>query len=290
MHLPALAALLISAFPGGAARALDTGPYSMEVLVDGRLLTEYAARGTTYVEASKGREFAVRLRNRTGERIAIGLSVDGLNSIDARTTTARDARKWILAPYETVTISGWQTGPRTARRFFFTTEERSYGAWLGRTGNLGVIAAAVFREKRPEPPPWSGITKPPHGQVDPQDAESGRLAGCAEGEARRGSADSSAPEPGRAQPPSRSKTVERPVVSDELAATGIGRETPHAVVGVEFDADESPCAVLQVRYEYRDTLSRLGVLPPQSPDDDPLSRRERARGFREPGFAPDPYR
>jgi hypothetical protein len=258
--LPALTVLLLSAIASGPAKALDSGACSMEILVDGRPLAEYAARGTTYVEASKGREFAIRLRNQAGARIAVALSVDGLNSIDARTTTARDARKWILDPYETVTISGWQTGSRTARRFFFTTEERSYGAWLGRTGNLGVIAASVFREKLPELSTWSGTTSPrfrPAGAVPP-------LA--------------------------RSEAVEKKAVADELAATGIGRETSHPVVEVEFAAEEAPCAVLQVRYEYHDALARLGVLPPRAPFDEPLSRRERSRGFEEPGFAPDPYR
>src|SRR6266581_609880 len=145
----ALASLLTALGPSGAAFALDRDSCSMEILIGGTPLLEYAARGTNYVEAVKGREYSVRLRNRTGERVAIALSVDGLNSIDARTTSAADARKWILGPYETITLDGWQTSTTTARRFLFTTEERSYGAWLGRTQNLGLIAAAVFREKRP---------------------------------------------------------------------------------------------------------------------------------------------
>ena len=77
--------------------------------------------------------------------------MDGLNSIDARTTSSSEARKWILGPYETIVLDGWQTSSMTARRFFFTSEERSYGAWLGRTKNLGIVAAAVFRERRPQP-------------------------------------------------------------------------------------------------------------------------------------------
>src|SRR5439155_16720791 len=112
---------------------------------------EIAARGARYVEALKNREYSLRLRNGTGERIAIALSVDGLNSIDARATSAVEARKWVLDPYQTITLDGWQTSTNTARRFFFTTEDRSYGDWLGRTKNLGLVAAAVFREKRPQP-------------------------------------------------------------------------------------------------------------------------------------------
>ena len=76
----------------------------------------------------------------------MALSVDGLNTIDARETTAAEARKWVLGPYETVTISGWQTSQLEAHRFEFTTEARSYGQALGKTANLGVISAVFFKE------------------------------------------------------------------------------------------------------------------------------------------------
>ena len=128
--------IAVSAVPGRTAecrRPVPSSAYSMDVLVDGNPLAVHTAGETTYVEALKGREYAVRLTNRTGERVAVALAVDGLNSIDARHTTSRDARKWILAPWETVTLSGWQTGSGTARRFVFTSEPKSYGAWLGRT-------------------------------------------------------------------------------------------------------------------------------------------------------------
>ena len=62
------------------------------------------------------------------------------------------------------------------------------------------------------------------------------------------------------------------------------------MVSVHFDAEPAPAALLEVRYEYRDALVRLGVLPARcGVGEDALTRRERARGF-EPGFAPDPYR
>ena len=148
-------ALLLSLLALGAPAAATTyyAPYTMEILVDGRPLASHHARGRTYVEALPGREYSVRLTNHTSERVAIALSVDGLNSIDARTSSARDAAKWILAPYETLTLDGWQTSSATARRFYFTTETDSYGAWLGETRNLGTIAAAVFRERVPRPKP-----------------------------------------------------------------------------------------------------------------------------------------
>src|SRR5262245_32731047 len=144
-------------FLAPAASAIDRAGFSMEILVDARPIDELVHDGTIYVEASRGREYSIRLRNSTGERIAVALSVDGLNSIDARTTTAAGASKWILGPWETITLDGWQTSSSSARRFFFTSESLSYGAWLGSTKNLGVITAAVFREKCARPVPYSRL-------------------------------------------------------------------------------------------------------------------------------------
>jgi hypothetical protein len=243
--LSVLAAIVLAASP---VLAGSDGGYSMEVLVGGRPVAEIPHAGRAYIEASRGREYAVRLTNHTGARVAVALAVDGLNSIDAKKTSSRAAAKWILGPWESVVIEGWQTSGSTARRFFFTTEERSYGAWLGRTEDLGVITAAFFRER-------------------PRHAE--------EKEIRSREAQAQAP---AAAP------------SDELAGTGIGREVDHRVRRVEFDEESAPAAVVSVRYEYRDALVKLGVLPRPRTLEDPLARRERARGFDETGYAPDPYR
>jgi len=238
--------------------------YVMEVLVDGRTLPRYAFEGTSYVEALKGREYAVRLTNRTGERVAVALAVDGLNSIDAKHTSSRDARKWILGPFETVTLSGWQTSSGTARRFVFTSEAKSYGAWLGKTSDLGVISAAFFREVRRFDRLEDEVAAPDGKLMRQSGAEAPAAAAPMEKEQR---AKSSA--------------------KDELAATGIGREIEHRVHRVDFDAEDSAAAVVSLRYEFHDALVRLGVLPAV---DDALARRERARGFDDGGFAPDPFR
>ena len=258
--------LAVTAVPGRAeaCRApVPTAAYSMEVLVDGNPLAAYSARGTTYVEALKGAEYSIRLTNRSGERVAVALAVDGLNSIDAKHTSAQDARKWILAPWETVTLSGWQTSSGTARRFVFTSESSSYGTWLGRTSDLGVISAAFFRESRrlddirPEPSVPQALSKrgaDNESGAAPRESLSGEMK-------------------------SRAK--------DELAATGIGHEVEHRVMQVDFDEEDTPASTLSLRYEYHDALVRLGVIPAGG---DALARRERARGFADPGFAPDPNR
>lgn len=271
--------LAVALVPAGDARALERGGYSMEILIGGTPVYECAVRGMSYIEALKGREYSVRLRNRTAERIAIALSVDGFNSIDARTTTAGEARKWVLGPYETITLDGWQTSSATARRFFFTTEEKSYGNWLGRTQNLGLVAAAVFREKRQPISIYSG----PRLQ-----REEGKSRGDESSSPPAPMGQAGGADPGGLILPRHPDDL--PKKSDDLAATGIGQETSHPVREVFFDSEDSPTAVLELRYEYRDSLVRLGVLPVDDCCCDSLSQRERARGFQEPGFAPDPYR
>ena len=236
-------------------------PGDVDIIVDGARQPRYAHDGRWYVEARKGREYAIRLRNPYPVRVAVALSVDGLNTIDARETTAAEARKWVLGPYETVTISGWQTSQLQARRFEFTTEARSYGQALGKTANLGVISVVFFRERVP------AIMR------DTSHEDMGR---------RTPAAPASAPREQEAA----SAGAKR--ADDEFAATGMGRRTDHAVTEVWLDLEDAPAQTVNIRYEFRPQLVRLGILPP-APTADPLQRRERAHGF-EPGFSPEPRR
>jgi len=248
---------------GGPAEALEAGVCRIEVLVDGKPLTEYPARGTTYIEALRGREYALRLTNLIDRRIAVALAVDGLNSIDAKTSSASKASKWVLGPHETTTISGWQVSSTDARRFFFTTEEESYGSWLGRDANLGVIEAVVYREKKPRLTlgQWLGS----RSQAAPSPTD--RTRPSAEAEKQAGEA----------------------ADTDDLAATGIGRRVDHRVQRVHLELEERPAAQLRLRYEYRRQLVHLGVLP--SPEEETaLARREGAKGFLDFAFSPDPYK
>jgi hypothetical protein len=132
-----------------AALFIAPGAFAgLDVVVDGVRRPEYVHRGTTYVEAIRGREYALRVTNPYPYRVAVALAVDGLNTIDARHTDGWNASKWVLDPYESTEISGWQVNDSTARRFFFTGERNSYGAFLGATENLGVIEAIFYRERR----------------------------------------------------------------------------------------------------------------------------------------------
>ncbi len=266
-----LLALMVS-----PAWASAPGPgFRMEVLVDGGAVPQYHARGTVYVEALKGRDYAIRLHNPLPVRVAVAVSVDGLNTIDARRTSASDARKWVLDPYETITISGWQTDMSHARSFYFTTEEQSYAQWLGKTDNMGVISAVFFRERVARIDPI--VTAPI--ELGQKSEARGAAAGAAGAESQR----RDAPAPSAAAQASRAPVR----AADEYAATGIGDSTSHPVRRIHMDLEDLPAATLGVRYEFRPQLVRLGVLPPAPATPDPLMRREGARGF-DDRFCPAP--
>lgn len=265
---------LLFSFSGllGAAGALgaDGSPFTVSVLVDGVPAPEYAARGRVYVEALKGREFTIRLHNPTSERVAVALSVDGRNVVDAGRTSALAAAKWILGPYQTTEIPGWQVSGQTSRKFFFTDTKHSYAKWLGDTANVGTIEAVFFREKtRPPIAAYKDSPREPETAQAPSSTSPGTADGLS-----GGVLDAPAPK----------AEARRQAAADSFAATGIGRETSFPVQWVAFEENPTPAARIAIRYEFREQLVRLGVLPRE----DDLSARENASGF-DHRYAPDPY-
>ena len=253
------------------------GGFDVEVLVGGSPLEALYGRGRRYVEAREGAEYEVVVRNPLPVRVAVALSVDGLNSIDARHSSSWDASKWVIEPYGTMRISGWQMSSSRARRFYFTTERDSYASKLGRASDLGVITAVFYREQVARPYP---VTPPPDydeermGSRDRPEAQTEKDSG-----ERRANAPKSA---------GRGAATAQPRNDDDYAATGIGRSMDHDVTWIQMRLERTPAAEVTTRYEYRDALVKLGVLPRPWRDDGALRRRERSRGFEDPRYSPEP--
>jgi hypothetical protein len=257
-------------------RSISYQVFEVEVLVHGRPLEEYYARGRRYVEALEGAEYELRVRNPLGVRVAVALSVDGLNTIDARRASAADSSKWVIEPYQTITISGWQMSSERARRFYFTNEKNSYGAKLGQTANLGVISAAFFRERRPV----GVVVPPPH---NPRPMEDGERS-----DRSKSAPNTSAGRDERAGGQARKSESYPAPADDDYAATGIGRNVRHDVRWINLDLESRPAAEVTIRYEYRDALVKLGIIPRSYPRTDTLRRRERATGFPDRRYSPEP--
>jgi hypothetical protein len=277
--------ILVAMLPPGRANAQEGrvvrpeyGRFDVEVVVNGSTLEAIYGRGRRYVEAREGSEYELVVRNPLPVRVAVALSVDGLNTIDARRTSSWESSKWVIEPYGTVRIKGWQTSSTNARRFYFTTERDSYAAKLGRASDLGIITAVFYRETAPRrilPPPRPYYEE--DGSAEPRSRSEAPAERESRGRDRAKSGDSAG---------ATSNTQRRD--DDGYAATGMGSSTRYDVEWIQMHLERSPAAEITIRYEYRDALIRLGLLPRYDRDEDALRRRERARGFEDPRYSPEP--
>jgi hypothetical protein len=248
--------------------------FDVQVLVGGRPLPQEIVGSQRRLEAVPGTEYELRLTNPLSDRVAVAVSVDGLNVIDARHTTPWDASKWVIHPHATLTLTGWQVGSERARRFYFTTERDAYATRIGRPGDFGVISAVFFRERHPV----SEILPRRRGVP-----ERGDSIGEAAGAPAAGAVARSAPghESGLAR---RRPTPSWP--DDGRAATGIGRSVRSAVREVGMELQPDPVAVVTLRYEFRPLVPRPLVVPGFAPE--PPRERGWMTRPEDSRFAPEP--
>src|SRR2546425_7583449 len=116
------------------------GLVSISLEVDGRTAPLYPApdgSGRYYVEAWRGSRYAVRLANRTGERMGVLLTVDGLNAISGERSPAGSrspGRMYVLYPWDDTGGQGWPASLQDGRQFPFRDAERSYPTRPGQGG------------------------------------------------------------------------------------------------------------------------------------------------------------
>jgi hypothetical protein len=250
--------LLATSLPVQAGRLLD-----MEIVdrATGQTLDTYRHRGQHWVAGNPGDRYAVRLVNRSGERVLVVLSVDGVNAVSGETAAPNQAG-YVLDPWERAEIAGWRKSLKEIAQFYFTALPDSYAARTDRPDNVGVIGAAVFREKaRPQP------VKPYISQAVPGARAERRAAEASADTA----ASASAPAP-----------AAKALREAERLGTGHGEReyAPTQYTGFERAAS-SPAEVLSLRYDSRDNLAARGILPrptPYTPEPRPFPG----------GFVPDP--
>ncbi len=261
-----------SALPVSAA----AGPLvDMQIVERSRneVLSEYRHRGITYVAGRPGDRYAVRLTNRSAGRVLVVLSVDGVNAISGD-TAATAQTGYVLSPWQSADITGWRKSDAEAAAFYFTALPDSYAARTGRPHNVGVIGAAVFRERLPlpRPRPFEPMPYGSGGRADGAARQESEQRANDVGAARK-SADSAAAAAGSMRErdaPSMSRT-------DKLG-TGHG-EREYAPIGrTAFErASAQPAQIVQVRYDSHANLVASGVIRTWPTVPDPF-----------PGFVPDP--
>lgn len=290
-----VAVLALAALTPITTRAMAQRPYPGDVppgsLVDVTVEVEGAERplyaapdgsGRLYFEARRGARYAIRLHNRSHERLGVVVQVDGLNVISGdRTATSwlgsNPGRMYVLDPWDQTDIQGWRTSLDEVRRFTFVEEERSYAARSGQANNkMGWVEIAVYRERNravARPYPWP----PEVSQRDRTKDEDAR-------------ADGAEPPPPRASKPAEKgagagaygESARRP--ESQYPGTGWGQATDDRVVVVDFEPERTPAQRTTLRYEYASGLRALGIDVRPVYTRDRLRERDRAQG----GFAKPP--
>lgn len=234
-----LALLLLFGGAGAWAQTLDGRDVEVSIVNDrGRPFPDYPMRRAgrnvykAHLEAVRGSEYAIRIRNRSDQRIGIVVAVDGRNIIsgDASRLSARE-RMYVLEPGQRETYEGWRTGKNRVNRFYFTDSGDAYADAWGDTSDLGIIAVAAFQEverHRPEPQPWSGGRDAERRERSLQSAPPAAAGRGLEG----------APAPG----------------------TGYGDSAWSPSRRVEFDPESRPFAKFLFRYAWRNVLCQEGVI------------------------------
>lgn len=261
---------------------------SVSVEVNGQPSPLYAAvdgSGRYYVQAWRGAQYCVRLVNRSGERLGVLLTVDGLNAISGeRSWPGARGRMYVLSPWDETVVRGWRTSLDEVRRFTFVDEERSYATRSGKaSARLGWIEVEVYREARAVARPWPywppytpDAPYPPYPPYPPSEDDA-REKTQSEPEAKDdGAAGARDGYGARPAPPS---------AAPAYPGTGWGPRADDPVRVVSFEPQAAPAERITLRYEYASGLRALGILPRPWWSWDRLRQRDRGQE----GFARPPY-
>ena len=231
-----LLAALIVWLPGAAEASVGSAVDVSIVTDNGHTLSFYphkSAHGVrkVYAEAVKGDHYRIVVRNLLNRRVGVVVAVDGRNIISGQPSWLRNnERMYILEPHAVYEYSGWRTGQDRVNRFYFTDVPDSYAAAFGDTSAMGVIALAVYPEvqryKRP-----ADLSTAPSGPRPQADAREEKASPSARGEAQKS------------------------------AGTGYGREEYSPSRIVSFEPERRAVETVLIKYEWRETLCRLNVIP-----------------------------
>ncbi|MBK7903875.1 MAG: hypothetical protein IPJ97_13785 [Proteobacteria bacterium] len=258
--------LALAIAPMGVCRADTLARVDVYDRGAGEVLTEYRHLGRRYVVGEPGNEYAVRIRNCSGQRLLAVLSVDGVNAVTGESASP-DQAGYVLEPGGYVNIQGWRKDLSRTAAFYFSDPADSYAAQTGRPHDLGVIGVALFRERPVERQTWLSKESrsersdtPARAESDAaSDAKASRAAGA---------------------------TAAAPAMQLPSLGTGHGRGEYSPVQQVEFERGSArPDEMIAIRYERRETLVAMGVIaePPYR-----FSRRHPEPFPGALGFVPDP--
>jgi len=259
-------AVIAAVFCAATAMAKEQKAIDVRITTDsGQTLPMFPLKGRTavsklYAEATKGEHYRIVVKNRLNRRVGLVIAVDGRNIISGDKSWLKNSeRMYILEPYESGEFNGWRSSQERVNRFYFTDAPDSYAAAFGDGSAMGVIAVSAFREKQTyQPPPLLSLA-PPRSSHDSIREDKGAASG-------RTAAPSAVPE-------MQARKAERAQEHFEKSAgTGYGRDEYSPTRIVEFEAEKRPVHTAYIKYEWRTTLCRMGVISCSQPYRQPYNR------------------
>ena len=264
---------------GSSAACAAVGTLDVVTRDNGQVLPVYPKDGRRWIVGAPGREYSVRVCNRTGARVLAVMSVDGVNIVTGDTAAPAQSG-YVLSAWECADINGWRKSMERTAAFYFTELPDAYATRTGRPENVGVIGVAFFREK--------ARRHLVEGQGEPDGSRRGSRAAadrttrsrkprrvpCA---AKRRVNERSRADSGMPMPPAAAPLAK--------LGTGHGRseESPTQMVAFERES-ATPNETIAIHYDRRENLVAMGVLPrpyvARTPNPFPAW----------PNFVPDPPR
>ncbi len=194
-----------------------------------------------YMEAVKGEQYSIEVKNRSDRRIGVVIAVDGRNIINGNKSSLKlHEIMHIIEPYQTYTYEGWRTGMEKTNRFYFTEQSDSYAEKVFSDASaMGTIALAVYREKLPvDPlplPEYSFSMKEAPSAASPHAALEGRSSDRMKGESEHEQ-------------------------KSKQAGTGFGETTYSPARVIQFEAENALAEKIVLKYEWRTELCKKGII------------------------------
>lgn len=260
--------------------ALAVGRLADINLIDrasGNRLPVYWYRGEYWAAGEPHARYAIAIRNNGSERLLAVTSVDGVNVLNGASAGYQQTG-YVFGRYSGYEITGWRKSDTEIAAFEFAATSDSYAAMTGRPAQVGVIGVAIFKERAPEPvvqiapapapaPGWSG------------------LGASSESRARNESAPASPAAKALAPELSESgRMADSASVTAQRLGTAHGPRETSVVSRTSFErAQAQPNEVIRIRYDSREVLVAMGVIP------DPNRRVPKPFPLSEAGsYVPDP--
>jgi len=221
----------------------------VQLIVDGQPLKSYQdGAGTSWLEATEGKEWSLRVHVPSTGRQLVVAAVDGLSVMDGKPSDGSPNGYIVSAGKSYIDIPGYRLDNDSVAKFFFSGAGESYAEKMGHGENTGVIGVRVFDEQSVAPQASLGLL----GSIGLGDTPKGIT---------RGGGD----------------------FSSDLG-TGFGERVDHKVRQVNFTAKHPVRAEFTLGYASEQRLIEAGVKRPIMPVGNPFPAAEaKAVGCTPPG-------